>query len=122
MKETLSRFTFDLNKDRVGSNQSKKQKEKETSFSQIRSTWAQKKECLKKLSGFVYTFYSITNTELSELRKNLGQLESQQKKIKTCQSQYDTQYGNKFQVNSTKKKNKYFELGRAQEALQIFNE
>ena len=37
-------------------------------------------------------------------------------------SQYDGQYASKFEINSTKKKNKYFELGKAQEALQIFIE
>lgn len=74
MKETLSRFNIDLYKDRVSSNQPKKEKEKESSFSKIRSAWADKKESLKKLSSFVYTFYSITNTELNELKKNIGQL------------------------------------------------
>lgn len=88
----------------------------------IRSKWNQKKENLRKLSNFIFTFYSIVNNELVEIRKDLGSLEHLDKKLRGLKPAYDTQYASKFEISTSKKKKKYFELGKIQEAIQLFNE
>lgn len=61
MKETLSKFNTDALKEKALHSEVRK----DEGFSKIRPLWADKKENLKKLASFVYTFSSTVSTELN---------------------------------------------------------